>query len=96
MKTPATSVPLAQRSDPRKSILPWLGALGHTFFAIEPDNTPNGRLYGGWRQRCEASDLASLEDLKLPGVQFWQKTHKGKYRKVWERAETDYTMEPSK
>lgn len=32
------------RSDPTKSILPWLGALGHTFYVIEPDDSENGKI----------------------------------------------------
>ncbi len=91
MKTPTP----VTRSDPRKSLLPWLGALGHTFFVIEPDTRPDN-IYGGWRNLCEASCLAHCEDMKLPGRQIWQKTGKGKYVKVWERAADDYKMEDVK
>ncbi len=72
-----------ERQDPRKSILPWLGGMGHTFFVIEPDNSEHGKLYGGWRNRSENGSLAhALTDLK-PGQQVWQKVMKrGKYGAV--------------
>lgn len=74
---------IEQRKDPRKSLFPWLGALGHTFFVIEPDDSEHGKCYGGWRNCTESGCLQhALIDLK-PGQQVWQKVMKrGKYGAV--------------
>jgi hypothetical protein len=71
-----------ERKDPVKSLLPWLGALGHTFFVIEPDDSPNS-LYGGWRCCSENGCIEhALIDLK-PGRQVWQKIMKrGRYGSI--------------
>lgn len=62
-----------QRSDPTRSILPWLGALGHTFFVLEPDDSESGKIYGGWRTISESASLAhAVCDGIKPGQQVWQ------------------------
>lgn len=72
------------RKDPVQSLLPWLGALGHTFFVIEPCDRPDN-LYGGWRNCSENGCIEhALLDMK-PGRQIWQKVSKrGKYGAVTE------------
>lgn len=73
--------------DPIKSLLPRLGALGHTVVVFERNDDPmHGGLYGGWRNICEASHLEHVQDLlATPGRRVYQKTTKrGKYGAVVE------------
>jgi hypothetical protein len=73
--TPSVSGTTRVRKDPRQTLLPWLGALGHTFFVIEPCDRPDN-IYGGWRNCSENSCLKNaLLDMK-PGRQIWQKVRK--------------------
>lgn len=67
--------------DPRESLLPGLGGLGHTFFVIEPCDRPDN-IYGGWRNCSESSSLKdALADMQA-GRQIWQKTDRKKYKNV--------------
>lgn len=85
---PAKGHTATPRKDPRKSILPWLGALGHTFFVIEEDDSERGQIYGGWRSVSEdgTKDYA-LQGLTSEKRQLWQRTGKASWKNItpkWE------------
>lgn len=83
MDLPAQNTPpIYPNTDPRKSILPWLGALGHRAFLIDPTSDT---LYGGWRSFCEAPAVKDLMDLYRPGMRIFEKVSKpGRYGAVRE------------